>query len=541
MNFLEAHRLVQSFAGGPSQPLRVVLSGTGDPLALYLKAAGAQRAVAVEPSFLPFNTLAQHLLGEPDPTPEVFLLLPWDLATELDWRSGIPLMIDQAEIVERARATAERIRRRNACVGYLPAVVPPLLADPDRTREILAILHSIVAGIGAFDLPPGTFSLTSYLGTGCPVAGGSLGAVATALVEAALQPRRESAKVLVSDLDNVMWRGVVAEDGLEGISFGPQGTGYRHFVYQTLLARLKNEGVLLAAVSRNDPEVALGPFRAGQMVLKEDDFVAIVASYHAKSAQVESLAEQLNLGLDAFVFVDDNEVELTEVGLKLPAVRCEPFPDRDEQLPGLLERLNTHFRRSAVTAEDRERTTLYRRRLSGMAPSTAQGADLRAFLEGLAMTLVVHDRSAGDRGRAVQLINKTNQFSINGRRIAEEEVAQILAAGGRLLTATLNDKNGTHGEILAILIDASDVVKAFVMSCRVFQRRAEFAFIWWLAGGARTPRVFEVEETSRNEPARQFLADPAFRHSGNGRVEFDSARFLKDHSDIGSLIQLVEP
>src|SRR5262249_16716974 len=257
--------------------------------------------------------------------------------------------------------------------------------------------------------------------------------------------------------------------------------------------------------------------------------------------QVELLAQQLNLGLDAFVFVDDNEIELAEMRLKLPAVRCEPFPQREDQLPDLLDRLNGHFRRSVVTAGDRERTTLYRRRLLGMAPSAAHGADLRAFLEGLAMTLVVHDRSTGDRGRAVQLINKTNQFSINGRRFAEEEVAQILAGGGRLLTATLNDKNGTHGEVLAILIDADGVVKAFVMSCRVFQRRAEFAFIGWLAGGARAPRVFEVEETSRNEPARQFLAEPAFRHSRNGRVEFDSARFLTDHSDVPSLIELVEP
>jgi len=541
MNFLEAHRLIESFAGGPSQPLRVVLSGTGDSLRLYLQAAGAQRGIAIEPSFLPFNTLAQHLLGEPDSTPEVFLLLPWDLANEFDWRSGIPLMIDQAEMVARARATAERIGRRKARVAYLPAVVPPLLPDPDRTRELLTILHGIAASIGAFDLPSDGFSITSYLGTGCPIGGGSLGAIAIALVDAVLQPRRESAKVLVSDLDNVMWRGVVAENGLEGISFGPEGIGYRHFVYQTLLARLKSEGVLLTAVSRNDPEVALSPFRTGQMVLKEDDFVAIVASYHAKSAQVELLAEQLNLGLDAFVFVDDNHVELAEMGLKLPAVRCEPFPDRDERLPGLLDRLNGHFRRTAVTAEDRQRTSLYRRRLSGMAPSTAQGADLRAFLESLGMTLVVHDRSAGDRARAIQLINKTNQFNINGRRIAEEEVAKILAAGGRLLTATLNDKNGTHGEVLAILIDANDVVNAFVMSCRVFQRRAEFALVAWLAGGARTPRFFEVAETSRNEPARQFLADPAFRRSDNGRLEFDSARFLKDRSDVGSLIQLIEP
>jgi FkbH-like protein len=541
VNFLEAHRLVQGFAGGPPRPLRVVLSGTGDPLALYLKAAGAQRAVAVEPSFLPFNTLAQHLLGEPDRTPEVFLLLPWDLAPELDWRSGIPTVVDPSQMLERARITAERIGRRNACVGYIPAVTPPLLADPDRAREILAVLHGIALGIGAFDLPAGSFSLTSYLGTGCPVGGGSLGAVAIALIEAALRRRREPAKVLVSDLDNVMWRGVVAEDGLEGISFGAEGAGYRHFIYQSLLARLKNEGVLLAAVSRNDPEIALGPFRSGQMVLKEDDFVAIVASYHAKSAQVASLAEQLNLGLDAFVFVDDNDVELTEIGLKLPAVRREPFPGRDDELPGLLDRLSGHFRRSVVTAEDRERTALYRRRLSGMAPSTAEGADLRAFLEGLGMTLVVHDRSAGDRGRAVQLINKTNQFNINGRRIADEEVAQILAAGGRLLTATLDDKNGTHGEILAILIDANDVVRSFVMSCRVFQRRAEFAFVAWLADGARPPRIFEVAETPRNEPARQFLADPAFRSCGEGKVEFDPVGFLKTHADVRSLIQLVEP
>jgi FkbH-like protein len=540
MNFLDAHRLVQGFAGGPSRPLRVVLSGTGDPMALYLKAAGAQRGVAVSPSFLPFNTLAQHLLGEPDGTPEVFLLLPWDLAPELDWRSGIPAVVDPAQMVERARLTAERIRRRNACVGYLPAATPPLLADPDRTREVLAILHGIALGIGAFDLPAGSFSTAAYLGTGCPVGGGSLGAVAIALVDAALGPRREPAKVLVSDLDNVMWRGVVAEDGLEGISFGAEGAGYRHFIYQTLLARLKNEGVLLAAVSRNDPEIALGPFRSGQMVLEEDDFVAIVASYHAKSAQVESLAEQLNLGLDAFVFVDDNEVELAEIGLKLPAVRREPFPRREDELPGLLDRLSGHFRKSVVTAEDRQRTALYRRRLSGMVPSSAEGADLKAFLEGLGMTLVVHDRSAGDRGRAVQLINKTNQFSINGRRVTDEEVTRILAAGGRLLTATLNDKNGTHGEVLAILIDASDVVKSFVMSCRIFQRRAEFALVAWLADGTRPPRRFEVAETPRNEPARQFLADPAFRPCGDGEVEFDPVGFLKTHSDVRSLIQLVE-
>src|SRR5205807_1061603 len=101
----------------------------------------------------------------------------------------------------------------------------------------------------------------------------------------------------------------IAEDGVEGVAFEPSGAGYRHFVYQGLLRRLRHEGTLLAAVSRNDQEVALGPFRSGRMLLREDDFVAIIASYHSKSAPVRELAQRLNLGLDAFVFVDDNPVE----------------------------------------------------------------------------------------------------------------------------------------------------------------------------------------------------------------------------------------
>jgi len=157
------------------------------------------------------------------------------------------------------------------------------------------------------------------------------------------------------------------------------------------------------------------------------------------------------------------------------------------------------------------------------------------------MTLIVHDRSVGNRERAVQLINKTNQFNINGQRVSDDEVQKILAAGGRLMTATLEDSTGTHGEILAILIDADDVVKSMVMSCRVFQRQAEFAFLRWLSGGARPPRAFEVTETPRNEPARQFLRDPAFRAFGAGRLEFDAERFVDDHADASTLIKLVEP
>lgn len=539
MTFLEAYRLAESFQGS-KRLLRVCMSGVGEPMAVYLKAAGAALGVGIEPVFLPFNSLPQHLLQPSDGVDEVFLLLPWDLAPELDWRSGIPQSVDDVTLVERAQGMAEFLARRQSVAVYLPAPVPPVLRDAASVRALEARLASLAWSIGAVELAPSTFSMSAYLNTGVPVSGPALATVASVLIERALAARPEPAKVLVTDLDNVMWAGVAAEDGVDGIHFGPQGNGFRHFLYQTLLARLKSEGVILAAVTRNDPDVALAPFRSGRMVLKEDDFVAIVASYNAKSVQLALLAEQLNLGLDSFVFVDDNDIELTEVGLKLPSVRCERFPSKDDAIPAMLQRINEQFGRRTITVEDRDRTAMYRRRLAGMAPSDAQGADLDDFLRSLEMSLVIHDRSSGERGRAVQLINKTSQFNINGQRVTEDEVARILDGGGRLVTATLDDRNGTHGEILAILLDSDRVAHSFVMSCRVFNRRVETAFMRWLASNDAAPRSFRLVETARNLPARTFLAGGAFAPSADGGIGFDADRFLRDSADVEGLFRLVE-
>ena len=319
-----------------------------------------------------------------------------------------------------------------------------------------------------------------------------------------------------------MWRGVIADDGLDGVAFGPEGSGYRHFIYQSLLARLKAEGVLLCAVSRNHPDVATAPLKSGRMVLKEPDFVAVVATYHAKSAQIAELAKRLNLGLDAFVFVDDNPVELAEVSLALPQVRCLKFPERDDALAAFLHELSSRFPRRTVTAEDRERTELYRRRLGGLAPQDLQGADLTQFLRGLEMTLTIHDRSRGDRARGVQLINKTNQFNLNGRRLTDDEIASVLEAGGRLYGASLVDRTGDHGEILACLVAPGGIIQSLVMSCRVFQRRVEYAFFAWLAAQRDPPRWLDWAGTPRNAPCQQFLADlTGSPPNGDGLVALD--------------------
>ena len=535
MTFLEARQIVSAFQRGDPLPFLLAMSGTADPLDLFVRAAAAKRGRAAEMRALPFNTLGQALRAAPRPEErEVFLLLPWDFAPEADWRSGIPTNPPSAAELRRgAQRTADLLRAR--CAGrvlYVPAPLPPMLSDPAENASLAHWLLSLAWSLNARVLPRDAFSLGIYLAAGCPIGGAWLGRIAEAVIGLALSEVAASSKVLVTDLDNVLWGGVIAEDGMEGIAFAPEGGGYRHFIFQSLLARLKREGVLLCAVSRNDVEVATEPLRSGRMLLGENDFVAVLASYHAKSAQIKHLANQLNLGLDSFVFVDDNPVELTEVSLALPDVRCVRFPQHDDELARFLDDLSSLFPRREITSEDRERTEMYRRRLEGMVPSDRHGADLTRFLQDLKMTLTIHDRACGERARAMQLITKTNQFNLNGSRLTDAEVGAILDAGGRLFGATLADRTGNHGEVLACLVAPDSTIRSFVMSCRVFQRRVEYAFLAWLAARSSPPIGMHWAKTPRNAAFQQFLCDVAGQPDGNGLVHLDPAilraRYARD-------------
>jgi FkbH-like protein len=544
MNFLEAHKIVSGFPGGEVLSFLLATSGTAVPFDIYLKAAAARLGRAAQVRTLPFNTLAQALREHPMPgETEVFLLMPWDFAPETDWRSGLPAgEVDFNKLRQRADLTACFLReRRGARLLYIPAPVPPIFPDYADNTGLASYLVGLAACLGARILPAGAFSLGSYLASGCAVGGAFLGEVAEAIVQQAhTAAARETGKVLVTDLDHCLWCGVVAEDGLDGILFAPEGRGYRHFIYQSLLIRLKREGALLAAVSRNDPDVGLQPLRSGHMPLREDDFVCVVCSYNAKSAQIRDIARRLNLGLDSFVFVDDNPVELAEVSSLLPQVHCLQFPSYDEGLVPLFTELSRLFTRPTLTAEDRERTEMYRRRLQGMVPAQVEGANITRFLRSLEMTLTLRDRSGGGRERVVQLINKTNQFNLNGRRVTDEEIAAALNAGAHLYSATLADRHGTHGEILACLISPEGVIRHFVMSCRVFERRVEYAFLAWLGAQTQPPCGLDFLLTQRNEPFRNFLRDPAFDLIGD-LVRFDAARFAAAHAEDLALFTIQGP
>lgn len=541
MNFLEANKIARKFTDGMQQPVLLAMSGTADQLDVYLRAHAVRYGVALALTVLPFGTLGQHLHTAPaDEVPELFLLLPWDLAPECDWRTGMrPSLANADSILERAENVAGLLAKRSRSrFAYLPAPIPPVCATHGESSRLAAELAALAARLGASILPSEYFSMGTYLANGCPVAGTRLSDLAEALIDLLLMPSPGTFKVVATDADNTLWAGLVGEDGVDAVLAEPQGRSFRHFIYQGFLMRLKAAGILLAVISRNDEDMVRAPLASGRMPLSPDDFVAIRAGYGTKSVHVKGLAEDLNLGVDSIVFVDDNPVELAEVASAIPGITCHVFPSRDDDLPAFLDRMARLFSRHQLTEEDAQRTEMYRRRLISQPPRDGDG--LTAFLKGLEMVLKVRDRTGGDIARAHQLINKTNQFNLNGVRLEEGDLQAVLDGGGRIVTATLDDRTGNHGEILACLIDASGLVRSFVMSCRVFERRVEFAFAAWLLNHWNGPPLhFSFQPTERNEPIRRFLKDPAFVQEAAGWL-LNSQRFISDHSEDMALFSVQE-
>ena len=543
MNFLEASAVLREFRGQGAQNYRLVMSGTPDAVIVYLRAQAALRGVKASIETIAFNTLQQFILAEPpDDKAELFLLSPWDFSPQGDWRSGVAPEAGSRDHLRRDAANVRDLlaRRTDAVFAYLPAPRLPIFPDDTDEAAFDAELRILACELDGLILDPRLFSLSAYLTTGSLADGTKLGELAEHLDGLLLRTPPGAGKVLVTDLDNVLWSGLAAEDGPDGIKAGPDGPGYPHYLYQSFLKRLKNDGVLLAAVSRNSPDDAMACLSVHSMVLHPDDFITVVASYSAKSAQIRVIADQLDLGLDAFVFIDDDPVERAEVSAALPAITSLAFPASEAGLPGLFTSMARCFRRGQGTAEDSQRTEFYRHRLKTMPPSEEAGGDTAAFLSDLSMTLEITDQTKGNRQRAVQLFNKTNQFNLNGRRFDAQEVGAVIASGGALLTATLSDRMGSHGEISALLISADGRLLAWVLSCRVFQRRVEHALLAWLPKLSFNRLLFDFFETEKNLPFQTFITDPAFVRNNAGELVCDLAKFAKAHSGVLDLFRIVE-
>lgn len=289
-----------------------------------------------------------------------------------------------------------------------------------------------------------------------------------------------SRKVLVLDLDNTLWGGVVGDDGLEGVKLG-QGTavGEAHLALQKYAKQLKERGIVLAVCSKNDRAIVESMFdRHPEMLLRREDISVFAVNWNDKVENLRTISQQLNLGVDSFVFVDDNPVERTRVREALPMVAVPELPDEPAYFVRAIAG-GGYFEAVALTNEDRERTAQY--------VANADRDNLRAsacsiddFLRSLEMSTVFGPITRIDLARAGQLINKTNQFNLTALRLTEKQLEERTVDPAALtLQFRLSDRFGDNGLVSVMLFrrdpDLTDALELenWVMSCRVFGRQLE--------------------------------------------------------------------
>ena len=284
-------------------------------------------------------------------------------------------------------------------------------------------------------------------------------------------------KVAVLDLDNTLWGGVIGDDGLEGIELGttsPRGEAFRDF--QQCLLELTRRGVLLAVCSKNDYDKAIEPFeKHPEMILRLKDIVSFKANWDPKSDNIRQIAQDLNLGLDSLVFIDDNPAEIDIVRQFVPEVSTLWAGD-DPSLFAQRLKDSRLFEFRSVTAEDVQRVQQYKQETE-RKQLLESATDMGAYLNSLEMTGTIRSFDLLDAPRIAQLIAKSNQFNLTTRRRTEAEVQAVIDdptyAG---FTMRLADRFGEHGLIAIVVSKVSGrdfEVDTWLMSCRVLKRQVE--------------------------------------------------------------------
>jgi len=329
----------------------------------------------------------------------------------------------------------------------------------------------------------------------------------------------KTAKVLVADLDNTMWGGVIGEDGMTGIKLGPEYPGAAYQNLQRAMLDLKRRGILLAICSKNNPEDAMEALENHPgMVLKPKDFAAVRINWTDKAQNLREIASELNLGLDALTFLDDNPVEREQVRNALPEVTIIDLPEDPIAFAATIQD-SPVFERLTLSSEDQQRTTLYamQRERTQAEQSFQSKEDFFRYLDQEAEVAPV---SPATLARVAQLTQKTNQFNLTTRRYTEQQIADMAGrAGWHVLSIKVRDRFGDHGLVgVAITRDEAETceIDTFLLSCRVIGRAVETTLLSHLARVAaargRQRLCGRFVPTKKNAPARDFYALHGFQH-----------------------------
>lgn len=352
-----------------------------------------------------------------------------------------------------------------------------------------------------------------------------LAGAALQLLDAA---RGRSRKLLVLDLDGTLWGGVVGDDGVDALQLSEEGVGKAFRDVQQILRGARELGVLLAISSKNTEAVALDAIASHPMMaLSLDDFVAHRIDWGDKAANIASMADELDLGLDSLVFLDDSPVERARVRSALPDVVVPDLPEDPADRPAWLlgEVLPRWFGRTALTAEDSNKTSQYHARAKRQG--LRQDLDPTDFVRELDIELDLFVDDARFLPRLAQLTQKTNQFNMTAERLTTAEVAGLASSpDGWVAALKYRDRFGDEGIVGAALCRRCPGgwrVDNLLMSCRVLGRTVEHAFLAGvleaLPAEPDARLVARFVPTDRNAPACALYPAAGLLEAGPGQLE----------------------
>jgi len=325
-------------------------------------------------------------------------------------------------------------------------------------------------------------------------------------------------KCIVLDLDNILWGGIIGEDGFDGIKLGKDSPGNAYVDFQRLLLSYYNRGIILAINSKNNYEDAIKVIRKHPcMVLRDKHFVTMRINWQDKVQNMIELAKEINIGLDSMAFVDDNPREREQIKQALPEVLVVDMPSSPFLYRQALESLND-FNVLALTKEDKMRGEMYyarkmREELRESIPS------LEDFLKSLEMKVVIKYADDFSQPRIARMVNKTNQFNLTTRRYTDVEIKKMKEKRDEFNIYSLQviDKFGDEGIVGVAIVRKEPqtwTLDSFLMSCRVIGRKIETAFLAKIVADAKKKGVSaiigEYIPTQKNAPVKDFYQNHGF-------------------------------
>ena len=353
-----------------------------------------------------------------------------------------------------------------------------------------------------------------------------------------------SRRVLVIDLDNTLWGGIIGDDGVEGIAIGG-GTalGEAHLAIQKMVLHYWERGIVVCVASKNTDEIARQAFREHpEMAVKEEHIALFSINWSDKASNIAAMADKLNLGLGAFVFIDDNPAERLQVREALPDVAVPELPkDPSAWLP--VFQAAAYFEQVSFSSEDKLRTEFYRGNELRAVQASAH-ADPAAFLRSLGMVMSVAPFNAMGRARIAQLISKSNQFNLTTRRYNEPAVQELEADPKAVtmqirLTDTFGD-NGMISVVIAREIGRTLEIDTWLMSCRVLGRQVEQVVLNLLMGHAKSRGLDKV--AGRYIPtAKNGIVRDHYQNLGFTKVSMSDSGDTVWHCDVAGYVDVDVP